>query len=128
MTSKRPYDLKERLVDYSVRIIRLSEALPDTKAGRHISVQLLRSGTSAAPNYAEATGAESRADFVHKVKLAVKELRETDVWLLVAARAGLVNPPEVLDALLKETDELISILFTSAQTARRNKDRPPDEN
>jgi four helix bundle protein len=68
--------LQDRLVDYAVRIIKLSEALPDTKAGKHVSIQILRSGTSPAPNYGEGQSAESKADFVHKLKVALKELRE----------------------------------------------------
>lgn len=79
MSKPGEYDLKERLIDYSVRIIALSEALPDTKAGKHIASQILRSGTSPAPNYGEATSAESAADFIHKLKVALKELRETEV-------------------------------------------------
>jgi len=86
MSKERPYDLQDRLVDYAVRIIRLSNALPETKAGKHISSQILRSGTSPAPNYGEAQRAESKADFVHKLKIALKELRETEVWLKIIAK------------------------------------------
>ncbi len=71
MTQKRQYDLQERWIDYAVRIIKLSESLPDTKAGKHVSSQILRSGTSPAPNYGEAQSAESSADFVHKLKIAL---------------------------------------------------------
>ena len=74
---EKKYDLKDRLIDYAVRIIRLSENLPNTRVGNHISGQILRSGTSPAPNYGEAISAESRADFIHKLKVALKELRET---------------------------------------------------
>ena len=79
MTKERVFDLQDRLVDYAVRIIKLSEALPETKAGKHVSSQILRSGTSPAPNYGEAQSAESKADFVHKLKVALKELRETEI-------------------------------------------------
>ena len=72
--------LRGRLTDYAVRIIKLSEALPETRAGKHVSSQILRSGTSPAPNYGEAQSAESRTDFVHKLKVALKELRETEIW------------------------------------------------
>ena len=72
--------LRGRLTDYAVRIIKLSEALPETRAGKHVSSQILRSGTSPAPNYGEAQSAESKADFVHKLKVALKELRETEIW------------------------------------------------
>ncbi len=81
------YDLKDRLIDYAVRVIRLSESLPNTKAGNHISGQILRSGTSPAANYGEAISAESRADFIHKLKVALKKLRETEVWLKIIIRS-----------------------------------------
>ncbi len=74
MSKAKQFDLQDRLVDYAVRIIALSEALPDTKAGKHVASQILRSGTSPAPNYGEAQSAESKADFVHKLKVALKEL------------------------------------------------------
>ena len=114
----RKFDLQDRLIDFSVRIIRLSEAIPESKAGKHICVQLLRSGTSPAPNYGEAQSAESNADFIHKLKIALKELRETEIWLKVIVRAKLIKPPEHLALLIKETDELIAILFKSVETAK----------
>jgi len=120
MAAERTFDLEERLINYSVRIIRLSEALPDTKAGRHVASQILRSGTSPAPNYGEAQSAESKADFVHKVKIALKELKETRIWLKVISKARMIKSVSALDSLLQETEELIAILFTSAQTARRH--------
>ena len=87
MKKERQYDLQDRLVDYAVRIIKLSEALPETKTGKHVSSQILRSGTSPAPNYGEAQSAESKADFVHKLKISLKELRETEIWLKIIAKA-----------------------------------------
>ena len=120
----RKFDLQDRLIDFSVRIIRLSEAIPESKAGKHICVQLLRSGTSPAPNYGEAQSAESNADFIHKLKIALKELRETEIWLKVIVRAKLIKPPEHLALLIKETDELIAILFKSVETAKNSKERP----
>ena len=119
MTREREFDLQDRLIDFSVRIIALSEALPDTKAGKHVSSQILRSGTSPAPNYGEAQSAESRADFVHKLKVALKELRETAIWLKVIRRAHMIEPASMIDSLINETDELIAILFTSVETARK---------
>lgn len=74
-------ELEDRLVNFAVRIIRLSVKLPLTPAGRHIAGQILRSGTSPAPNYGEARGAESHADFIHKVRVVLKELNETSIWL-----------------------------------------------
>ena len=123
MSKVRQYDLQERLIDYAVRIVALSEALPDTKAGKHVASQILRSGTSPAPNYGEAQSAESNADFVHKLKVALKELRETEIWLKVTDRAKMITPESKLMPLLKETDELIAILFTSVGTAKKSKER-----
>jgi four helix bundle protein len=120
---EREYDLQDRLVDYAVRIIKLSEALPETKAGKHVSLQILRSGTSPAPNYGEAQSAESKADFVHKLKVALKELRETEVWLKITTRARMVGSGALIKPLLQETDELIAILFTSVETAKKSKDQ-----
>jgi four helix bundle protein len=119
VSSQRKFDLQDRFVDYAVGIIRLSESLPETKAGKHICSQILRSGTSPAPNYGEAQSAESKADFVHKLKIALKELRETEVWLKIIVRAKMILPSEKLDSLLRETDELISIVFTSIHTAQK---------
>jgi four helix bundle protein len=79
----KSFDLEERLIDFAVRIIRISESLPKTRVGNHIAGQLIRSGTSSAPNYGEAQSAESRSDFIHKMKVCLKELRETRVWLLL---------------------------------------------
>ena len=123
MNKERVYDLQDRLIDYAVRIVNLSEALPDTKAGKHVSVQILRSGTSPAPNHGEAQSAESKADFVHKLKVALKELRETEIWLKIITKAAMIKPASQLAPLLQETDELIAILFTSVETAKKNKDR-----
>jgi four helix bundle protein len=81
---KRDFDLEDRLIDFAVRIIRTAESLPKTKVGNHIAGQLIRSGTSPAPNYGEAQSAESRSDFIHKMKVALKELRETRIWFLTS--------------------------------------------
>ena len=121
MIKEGEFDLKDRLIDYAVRIIRLTEALPNTKAGAHVAGQILRSGTSPAPNYGEALAAESQADFIHKLKIALKELRETEIWLKIIARAKMVSSAKQLAPLLTETDELSAILFTSIQTAKQRK-------
>jgi len=123
MTKERIYDLQDRLVDYAVRIIALSEALPETKAGKHVSSQILRSGTSPAPNYGEAQSAESKADFVHKLKIALKELRETEIWIKIITKAQMIESAAKLAPLLRETDELIAILFTSVETAKESAER-----
>ena len=119
MKKERQYDLQDRLVEFAVRIIKLSEALPDTRSGRHVSSQILRSGTSPAPNYAEGQSAESSSDFIHKLKISLKELRETEVWLKIIGKAQMVDPAK-LQPLQKEVDELIAILFRSVETAKKN--------
>ncbi len=115
------FDLENRLIQFGVRIIRLAAELPKTKVGNHIAGQILRSGTSPAPNYGEAQSAESRADFVHKMQVCLKELRETRVWLLMTAKANLVKPPSRIDPLIDENNQLISIFVTSIKTARQNR-------
>jgi four helix bundle protein len=114
----KEYDLEGRLIDFAVRIIKAAQWLPKTKVGNHIAGQLVRCGTSPAPNYGEAQGAESRADFIHKMKVCLKELRETRVWLLMIARASLIKPASTLDSLIDENNQLISIFVKSIQTAR----------
>lgn len=121
MMKERQFDLQERFIDFAVRIIRLSEELPESKAGKHICAQILRSGTSPAPNYGEAQSAESKADFIHKLKIALKELRETEIWLKIIVQAKIIKSSEKLTPLLQETDELISILYKSVETAKKNK-------
>jgi len=117
----KTYDLEERLIDFAVRIIRMAESLPETKVANHIAGQLIRCGTSPAPNYGEAQSAESRADFIHKMKVCLKELRETRVWLLMIVRAKLIKTVSKLDALIQESNELISIFVTSIRTAKKGK-------
>ena len=113
-------NLEDRLIDFAVRIIRTAESLPKTKTGQHIGGQLIRSGTSPAPNYGEAQDAESRADFVHKMKISLKELRETKVWLRMVVKASLISPASKLDSLVSEAEQLISIFVTSIKTAKKN--------
>ena len=121
-TTTGTFDLEDRFVDFAVRIINVVEALPDTKAGRHVAGQLVRSGTSPAPNYGEAQSAESPNDFIHKLKVALKELRETNIWLKIIERKPLCEPGK-LTSIRKECDELIAILVTSIRTAQRNSKR-----
>lgn len=109
-------DIEDRLIDFAVRVLNVTEALPNTKAGNHIAGQLVRSGTSPAPNYGEAQSAESRKDFIHKMKICLKELRETLIWLRIIERKRLC-PPERLADILEECDELIAIFVASVKTA-----------
>ncbi|MBN2415265.1 four helix bundle protein [bacterium] len=121
MAVKNRYDLQERLIDYSVRIITLAASLPASVVGKHIGKQILKSGTSPAPNYGEAQAAESRADFIHKLKIALKELRETEIWLKIIVRANVLEDQTHVIALIAETDELIAIIYKSITTAQKNK-------
>ena len=114
------FDLEDRLIEFATRIIQVAESLPKSKVGNHMAGQLVRCGTSPAPNYGEAQGAESRSDFIHKMKLCLKELRESNVWLKMIVKADLIKPPSKLDKLLDENDQLISIFVTSIRTAKEN--------
>ena len=115
----RVFDIEERLIGFAVRIIRTAESLPKSKTGNHIAGQLIKSGTSPAPNYGEAQSTESRSDFVHKMKICLKELRETKIWLKMIVQANLIEPVSKLDSLISESDELISIFVTSIKTAKQ---------
>src|SRR6266478_7110727 len=88
-------DIEERLLDFAARVGKVVDALPDTRLGRHIAGQLVRSGTSPAPNYAEACAAESKKDFIHKLGIALKELRETCIWLRLIVHAELLPLPRM---------------------------------
>ena len=113
--------LEERLIDFAVRIIRLVGHLPKTTAGKHVGGQILRSGTSPAPNYGEARGAESKADFIHKIRVVLKELNETSIWLRIIERSQLL-PAELTD-IVQENVALCKIFTSSLKTARDNPTR-----
>jgi len=116
----RADDLEGRLVQFAIDIVKLVGELPQNFQARHIATQLLRSGTAAAPNYAEARATESRADFIHKLGVALKELNETAVWLRII-RGSFHMETNLLTKLVAENTELCRILVASIQTARRNK-------
>jgi len=115
---EKRYDIEDRLIDFAVRIIILAGSLPKTRIGGHIANQIIRSGTAPAPNYGEAQGAESRSDFIHKMKICLKELRETKVWLKMTMKANLIKPESKVEPLLNENDQLISIFVTSIKTSK----------
>ena len=119
----KEFNLEDRLIDFAVRIIHVANSLPKSKVGKHISGQLIRCGTSPAPNYGEAQGAESRSDFIHKMRICLKELRETKVWLKIIVKANLLKPASKLDNLIDENDQLISIFVASINTAKENKNK-----
>ena len=112
-------DLSNRLLDFAVRVGKLVDALPDTRLGRHVAGQLVRCGTSPAPNYEEACGAESPADFVHKLRVCLKELRESGMWLRLIIRSKMLSGNRVGD-LLDECEQLCNIVGRSIVTASRN--------
>lgn len=118
--NKRKFDLEERLIDFAALIIEISESLNNSKAGNHISGQLVRSGTSPALHYGEAQSAESRNDFIHKLKILLKELRETIVALKIIRRVSLTKKMDLVEKGIIECNELISIFVKSIETARRN--------
>ena len=119
----KEFNLEDRLIDFAVRIIYMAESLPKTKAGNHIAGQLIKCGTAPAPNYGEAQDAESRADFIHKMKVSLKELRETKIWLLITGKANLIKPASKLEPLIDESNQLISIFVASVKTAKQNKSK-----
>lgn len=117
--NNRKYDLEERLIQFALNILDIVERLPNTYVGRHFGNQLTRCGTSPAFHYSEAKSAESRKDFVHKLKVGLKELRESSTNMKIIKRKPLVENP-VLDKTLQECDELISIFVKSIQTTQKN--------
>ena len=119
--SKPAYDLEGRLLNFGARIIVLTRSLTGDYAERHIGNQLLRSGTAPLSHHGEAQAAESPADFIHKLRLALKELRETERWLKLIERAAIISKIEKLNPLLNETDELIRIFVTSISTAEKRR-------
>src|ERR1051326_8127068 len=116
----RKFDLEERLLEFASSVIDLSETLPDTRAGNHVAGQILRSGTSPYPNHGEAEAAESREDFIHKLKVCLKELRETRRWARLIDRKRWTKEDSTLLFVLSESAELIRIFMASIKTALQN--------
>ncbi|MEX2577826.1 MAG: four helix bundle protein [Verrucomicrobiales bacterium] len=121
------YDLEERLLDFSARVVKMCESMPGSVAGRHVSGQVLRSGTAPLAHHGEAQGAESRKDFIHKLGLGLKELRETHRWLRLIHRVPLIQPPTLVESLIEENEELIRIFVASLGTARSNGSKVDEE-
>ena len=114
------YDLEKRLINFSVLIIDIVNEMVNSKAGNHLSGQIVRSGTSVSLNYGEAQSAESKKDFIHKMKVILKELRETFICLKIIHQSKLYkNEGKIIEAK-KENNELISIFVKSIETARKN--------
>jgi four helix bundle protein len=121
MEDGKKFDLEERLIGFSIKIIKVTESLPQSRVGNHLAGQLIRGGTSPALNYGEAQSAESRNDFIHKMKICLKELRESFISLKIILRADLLKDKVELNDALKECNELISIFVKSLATAKANK-------
>jgi len=113
----KPEELSDRFLDFSVRIGHVVDALPETRLGRHVASQLVRSGTSPGPNYEEGCAAESRADFAHKLSIVLKELRESRYWLRLVVRAKLLSDQK-MNGLIDESDQLCRIIGKSVATAK----------
>jgi four helix bundle protein len=112
-------DLSERLLGFAVRVGKVVNALPRTRLGRHVAAQLIRSGTSAAPNYEEGCAAESRADFVHKLSVSLKELRESRFWIRLIVKSALLPTKKMTD-LEDECTQLCRIIAKSLITAKKS--------
>jgi four helix bundle protein len=119
-TRRHGYDLEDRLLEFAAKIVELTESLPNTRAGNHIAGQLLRCGTSSLSNHGEVEAAESRRDFLHKLRICLKELRETKRWLRLLGRLNNVRAIANFNCCLNEVEELIRIFVASVRTAERN--------
>lgn len=119
MKNQQTFNLQDRIINFSLLIMKIVEELPKSYTGQHFAKQLVRSGTSPAFQYGEAQAAESRKDFIHKLKIGQKELRETFVCLTIIKKHPL-SKSEKIDIALKECDELIAIFHTSVNTAKKN--------
>ena len=114
-------ELLDRLIDFAARTGKVVDALPDTRMGRHVAGQLVRSGTSPAPNYEEGCAAESRADFIHKLSICLKELRESRCWIRLIIKTEML-PEYRMGELLDECNQLSNIIGQSVVTAKKNRD------
>jgi four helix bundle protein len=115
-------ELAGRLLDFAARVGKVVDALPDTRLANHIARQLVRCGTSAAPNYEEACAAESRADFAHKLSIALKELRESRCWIRLIIRTEILSEKK-MSGMLDEADQLCKIIGKSVTTAKSTRNR-----
>ena len=119
---KKGDDIQERLIQFAARVIKVCDKLPRTSAGRHIAGQLVRSGMAPAAHHGEARSAESPSDFIHKLKIAVKELNESEVWLRIVIASGM-QPRKLMAPLIDECQQLQRILSASIKTARKSTNR-----
>jgi four helix bundle protein len=117
---KPAYELEDRLLEFAANIVELTESLPNTRAGNHIAGHLLRCGTSSLSNHGEVEAAESRRDFLHKLRICLKELRETKRWLRLVGRVKKLGLPANFVTCLNEVEELIRIFVVSIRTTEKN--------
>lgn len=122
MAESRKYDLEDRLVKFAIMILEVCDLLPNSKAANNLEHQLAKSGTAPALMYGEVQAAESRADFIHKMKILLKELRETRVSLRIITEKPIITHTKV-EVAQKECNELIGIFTKSIETANKNKVR-----
>jgi four helix bundle protein len=116
----KKFDLEDRFISYTIKISNVVDEIESSKLGSHIAGQLIRSGSSPALNYGEAQSAESRKDFVHKLKIVLKELKESRICLKIIERKPLISTTMNLAPIMKETEELIAIIYKSIETAKSN--------
>ena len=120
MDSKNKFDLEDRFIDYAIRVSNVIDWIDNSRLGNHIAGQMTRSSSSPALNNGEAQSAESKKDFIHKLKIILKELKETRVCLKIIKRKPLIPKVEKLETIMDETEELIRIIFSSIKTTRKN--------
>ena len=118
--NRKTDQLSDRLLDFAAEIIKITDTLPNTVAGRHVGGQLIKAGTSGGSNYEEACGAESRSDFAHKMSIVLKEMKETRFWLRLIRRAKMLDP-KYTDLMINECEQLCAIVAKSIITAKRRK-------
>jgi len=116
----KKFDLEDRFIDFAIRISKVIDEIDNSRLGNHIAGQLIRSGSSPALNYGEAQSAESRKDFIHKLKIVLKELKESRTCLKIIERRPLILNTKKLTSIMKENEELIAIIFKSIETAKSN--------
>ncbi len=128
MIEERKYDLEDRLIDFSSRVIDVVDSLPVNRAGNYIAGQMIRCGLAPCLLYGEVQGAESRDDFIHKMKIALKELKETRVCIKLVIKKEMIKPANRMDAIRRENEELIAIISKGIETAKKNNLKPQKTN
>ncbi len=118
--SRNTKDLSDRLLDFAINVIKITDMLPNTVAGRHVGGQLIRAGTSSGSNYEEACGAESRSDFAHKMSIVLKELKESRFWLRLIRRTKMLDFKQT-DPVIDECEQLCAMVAKSILTTKRRK-------